>query len=141
MKILVATDGSSFTRKALDYLVRQRKMFVDGNDLVIVNVCAGIPGRVTHHIGSDVVKSYYAEEAAKVIEPIQALFAEHGISNYTTDLRQGRAAEEILRAAREQGADLIVMGTHGHGMLKRALMGSIATKVIAESEIAVLLVQ
>ncbi|MFT4234600.1 MAG: universal stress protein, partial [Microbacterium sp.] len=60
---------------------------------------------------------------------------------YQVSMRHGRASEEIVRAAKEAGASLIVMGTHGHGSIGRALMGSVATKVIAEAEIAVLLVQ
>jgi len=36
---------------------------------------------------------------------------------------------------------MIVMGTHGHGLLGRALMGSVAQKVVAETDVPVLLVK
>lgn len=141
MKIVVAVDGSAFTRKAIDYIAVNRRMFVEGNELLMVHVCTGIPGHVTRHIGKDVLQAYYAEEGAKVIEPVKAQLAAHDIGAYSIELRHGYAPEEILRAANAAQAGLIVMGTHGHGIFGRALMGSVATKVIAEADISVLLVQ
>ncbi|ADU37568.1 UspA domain-containing protein [Variovorax paradoxus EPS] len=141
MKILIAVDGSAYTRKALDYLVANRTMFVDGHELIVVHVCTGISGHVTRHLSKEVVNEYYAEESAKVLDPVKALLAEKGIGNYTIDKRHGHPAEEILKSATATHAELIVLGTHGHGIFGRALMGSVATKVIGETDISVLLVQ
>ena len=141
MKILVAIDGSAFTQKALAYLTANRTMFGQGSDLVLVHVCTGLPANVTRHVTKDIVDGYYAEEAAKVLEPVKQYLAAQGIEGYTTQLRHGYAPEEIVAAAKDVGAGLIVMGTHGHGMFGRALMGSVATKVIAESPVSVLLVK
>lgn len=141
MKILIAVDGSDHTTKALDYLAKHRNMFIDGNQLVVVHVCIGVPGHVTRHLSKESVRDYYAEETAKVVEPVKIKLASYGITNYTVDQRHGHAAEEILKAADASGAELIVMGTHGHGLFGRALMGSVATKVVSETDISVLLVQ
>ena len=141
MKILVAVDGSPHTQKALDYLVAHRAMFVEGNELVMVHVSTGVPGHVARHLSRDVLADYYAEENAKVLEPVKAFFEKHGIANFSSQGRHGHAAEEILKAATEARVELVVMGTHGHGIFGRALMGSVATKVIAETDISVLLVQ
>jgi nucleotide-binding universal stress UspA family protein len=141
MKILIAVDGSSHTRKAIDYLARHRAMFIEGNELVVVHVCIGVPGHVARHLNKGVIADYYAEETAKVIDPLKAQLAAHDITAYTIDQRHGHAAEEILKAANTSGAELIVIGTHGHGILGRALMGSVATKVVSATDISVLLVQ
>ncbi|MBT2321240.1 universal stress protein [Variovorax paradoxus] len=141
MKILIAVDGSPHTQKALDYLAAHRSMFVDGHELIVVHVCPGLPGHVVRHLNKDVVTDYYAEESAKVIEPVKAFLVRHDIASYRVDQRHGHAAEEILKTATSSGAELIVMGTHGHGIFGRALMGSVATKVISETDISVLLVQ
>ncbi|OUM01159.1 universal stress protein [Variovorax sp. JS1663] len=141
MKILIAVDGSTHTRKALDYLVTHRGMFVEGNELVVVHVTTGVPGHVTRHLSRDLVEGYYTEESAKVIDPVKAFLAEKGIANYRVEARHGHAAEEILKTANAAGVEMIVMGTHGHGIFGRALMGSVATKVVAETDISVLLVQ
>ena len=141
MKILIAVDGSAHTQKAIDYLAKNRAMFIDGNELVVVHVCIGVPGHVTRHLSKEIVRDYYVEETAKVLDPVKAALASAGITAYKVDQRHGHVAEEILKAAADCGAELIVMGTHGHGLFGRALMGSVATKVVAETDISVLLVQ
>lgn len=141
MKILVAVDGSPHTQKALDYLVAHRAMFVEGNELLMVHVCTGVPGHVARHLSRDVLGDYYSEENAKVLEPVKAFLEKQGVTNFQTKGYHGHAAEEILKAAAEARAELVVMGTHGHGILGRALMGSVATKVVSETDISVLLVQ
>jgi nucleotide-binding universal stress UspA family protein len=141
MKILIAVDGSAYTHKALNYLIANRAMFVDGHELVVVHVCTGVSGHVARHLSKEVVADYYSEENTKVLDPVKALFAEKGVGNYRVDARHGHAAEEILKSATAAHAELIVLGTHGHGIFGRALMGSVATKVVAETDISVLLVQ
>ena len=141
MKILVAVDGSPYSIKALDFLAENRTMFVDGHHLVLLHVCPGIPGHVARHVSKEVVEDFYAEEHAKVIEPVKAQLAERSITGYAVEHRHGHAAEQILEAAHDIGAGLIVMGTHGHGLMGRALMGSITTKVLSETDLSVLLVK
>jgi len=141
MKILIAIDGSAHTQKAIDYLAKNRAMFIDGNELVVVHVCIGVPGHVTRHLSKEIVRDYYVEETAKVLDPVKAALASAGITAYKVDQRHGHVAEEILKAAADCGAELIVMGTHDHGLFGRALMGSVATKVVAETDTSVLLVQ
>jgi nucleotide-binding universal stress UspA family protein len=53
----------------------------------------------------------------------------------------GSPSQEILRAAKKEKAHMIVMGTHGHGLISRALMGSVAQRVVADADIPVLLVK
>ncbi len=56
-------------------------------------------------------------------------------------LREGRAADEICKTAAEISADLIVMGTHGRGLLGRALLGSVALAVLRHADIPVLTIR
>ena len=56
-------------------------------------------------------------------------------------LRQGAAWSEIDASAQETGADLIVMGTHGRHGLARALLGSVAEKVVRTAPCPVLTVR
>lgn len=141
MKIILAVDGSPYTGKALMYLFAHRPTFVDGNELILVNACLGIPPHVSRHVSRELLDDYYRDEAAKVLDPVRAKLAELGIDNYTTQARHGHAATEIIQAAREAQAELIIMGTRGHRTLGRALMGSVATQVVAEAHMSVLLVQ
>jgi nucleotide-binding universal stress UspA family protein len=74
-------------------------------------------------------------ELAKVVESVRArLPAARGV------VRCGSAWEQILVVQRAQGADLIVVGSHGRKGLPRALLGSVAEKVVRLSEVPVLTV-
>ena len=60
--------------------------------------------------------------------------------NPTADVREGDPAEQILAAAREVDADLIVMGTRGRGGVARVLLGSVARAVLLGARCSVLVV-
>jgi len=64
-----------------------------------------------------------------------------GKIDYEFLVRVGSAAGEVLDAAQEFGADLIVIPTHGRVGLKRLVLGSVAERVIRESKIPVLSVR
>ena len=74
------------------------------------------------------------EEQAKRIE-------ESGGTVKETHLREGRAEEEIVELAEELGAGLIVMGSRGHGRLRRALMGSVSDAVVRHAHCPVTIVR
>ena len=56
----------------------------------------------------------------------------------STEVVEGDPAAEILRKADELGVDLVVMGTHGKGLLEHAFLGSVAEKVLHRIKIPVL---
>ncbi|NLG63828.1 MAG: universal stress protein [Candidatus Cloacimonetes bacterium] len=56
------------------------------------------------------------------------------------EVAEGDATELILKRAKERAADLVVLGTHGHGALARALIGSVSSAVARRAECPVLLV-
>jgi nucleotide-binding universal stress UspA family protein len=64
-----------------------------------------------------------------------------GAVGVSSSLRQGGAVHEILAHAKEEGIDLIVMGTHGRTGLKHVLIGSVAEKIVRQSPCAVLTVR
>lgn len=140
MKILLAADGSPFTKKALEFLAANKLWLGDVDELLVVNVQAPVPGRVTTLLGSAEVAAYHADEANKVLEPIRVFLEKQGV-RYRCHAVIGIAVEEIIFAAKKDAVQLIVMGTHGHGWIGRALMGSVAQRVVADSDVPVLLVK
>lgn len=82
------------------------------------------------HLGRP-VREVLAEESDKALDGLAALFAE-GVEVRRVR-REGDVATAILQAAREVGADLIVMGTHGRTGLRRLLMGSVAEAVLRQA--------
>jgi nucleotide-binding universal stress UspA family protein len=56
-------------------------------------------------------------------------------------VKHGEPADVIIHTAAENGCDLIVMGTHGHGAIADALLGGTARRVVRESKIPVMVVR
>ena len=77
MKILFAADGSSYTKKALAFLVTHEGLCGPDDELVVLNVQLPIPPRVKRMVGAATVNDYHAEEAAKVLKPIERFLEKH----------------------------------------------------------------
>lgn len=140
MKILFPADGSQYTKKALAFLVNHEDLAGPEGEVIVLNVQAPVPGRVKTMLGAANVKAYHADESQKVLSPIEKFLKRHKIA-FRTLAVVGVPSVEILRAAKREKAHLIVMGTHGHGLLGRAVMGSVAQRVVTDSEVPVLLVK
>jgi nucleotide-binding universal stress UspA family protein len=140
MKILLAVDGSDYTRRMLAYIGRHPALSSAGNAYTALTVRPALPGRASTVVGKDVVEDYHAEEAAKVIEPVREMLQQAGIEAETS-WQVGPPGETIARVADDGQYDLIVMGSHGHGAIATLVMGSVANTVVRESKVPVLLVR
>lgn len=145
MRILLAADGSKYTKKALAFLLAHRERLLsevkgEALELHILNVQSPIPPRARAAVGKEVVDGYHKSEAEKVFTPIMKFLAKHDVLA-TSEWKVGEPAAEITGIAKRRKSHFILMGTHGHGVLGRILMGSVAQRVITESDIPVLLVK
>ncbi len=140
MKVLFAADGSKYTKKALAFLVTHESLAGPEDEVVVLNVQSPVPPRVKGMVGASTVNAYHEDEAKKVLDPIERFLNRHKLQ-YRTAWVVGSPAAEVVRAAKREKAHMIVMGTHGHGILARAVMGSVAQRVVTDSEIPVLLVK
>jgi nucleotide-binding universal stress UspA family protein len=140
MKILLAVDGSDYTRKMLDYVTSNRALFDPSHSYVVLNTQPELPPHVRSSLGANAVKDYHQDEATKVLEPAMAALTAGGI-NAQQLWAAGPAGETIARHAEKNGFDMIIMGTHGHGSLARLVMGSVTTQVLAHCSVPVLLIR
>ncbi|HSV51936.1 MAG TPA: universal stress protein [Burkholderiaceae bacterium] len=140
MHILLAADGSRFTKKALGFLLANDNLRDPSASLVVLNVQPALPPHIANQLGKRIVVDYQREQAEKVLQPITRFLDKHGWAHHS-EWTVGKADEEIIKAARKQKVHLIVMGTHGHGALGRILLGSVAQRVTADSPVPVLLVK
>ena len=140
MKILLAADGSKYTKKALAFLVTHESLCGPDDELLVFNVQPPVPPRVKTMLGAAAVRDYHQDEALKVLDPIERFLKRHKLS-YRVSWVVGPPTVEILAAVKREKAHLIVMGTHGHGLLGRALMGSVAQRVVTDCDVPVLLVK
>lgn len=142
-RILVAVDGSPTSMKGLREAIRLAKD--DRAQLFLVHVVnefyafANLDGYAP---GVDLVPSL-REGGRRILAKAKAVADKAGIRAKTLmrETLGGPAAETIVRDARRQRADLIVLGTHGRRGLRRAVLGSDAEQVVRRSPVPVLLVR
>ncbi len=140
MKILLAVDGSTFTKKMLAYLTTHTSLFSPEHDYTLFTARLALPGRVSSVVGKSVVTDYHVEEAEKVLSPAIKFLLRHGI-NAKSAWQPGSPGQIIGEYAQKNKFDLVVMGSHGHGALVNLVMGSVATQVLAHCKVPVLLVR
>jgi universal stress protein A len=141
-KILCPTD---FSEPALTALKRAEELARHFSaELWVVHVIPPVPGPLT---GADppVASSFdvplYQQELAVYAEKILKELVSHQVSSEvrTRDLvTTGEAAPEILRLAREERMDLIVIASHGLTGWRRLVHGSVAEKVVRQATCPVL---
>ena len=73
-------------------------------------------------------------DAEEYLAPLAAMLRARGV-NTSWAVRRGRPDKEILAAARDAGADLIAMSTHGRTGLGRLLFGSVAEQVLRHADV------
>jgi nucleotide-binding universal stress UspA family protein len=140
MKILVAADGSPFTKRMLAYIAAHDEWLGNRHVYTVLTVVPPVPARAASVLAKDVLESYYADEADKVFKPIREFFDKQGLqAEFLT--KHGHAADTIASVADAGKYDLLMLGSHGHGALGNLVMGSVATKVVAQCGVPVLLVR
>jgi nucleotide-binding universal stress UspA family protein len=140
MKILVAADGSPFTKRMLAYLAAHDEWLGSHHKYTVLTSVMAVPAHAAKMIDRDLIKSYYADEGEKVFKPIRAFMKAQGIEATFTS-KVGHPADVISKEADSGRYDLLMMGSHGHGLLGSLVMGSVATKVLAGCKVPVLLVR
>ena len=139
--ILVPVDFSDHAAKAIRYAVAFARQF--GAKLVIVHVIE--PAVVPDNFG--IVPPSYEEMNGQLVQAAQQRLGEMAIEMSRNKLTvrplvvTGRAPWEIVRLAREEEADLIVIATHGYTGLKHVLLGSTAELIVRHAPCPVLTVR
>lgn len=141
MKILIAVDGSSYSIKAVKHVIKHFNWFSGPLDLHLLHVKLPLPpGRARSFLGSDVVDNYYREESEAALAPSEKLLRKKELP-FRSGYKVGDIANEIQAYVKKNKIDLVVMGSHGHGALSNLVMGSVATKVLASTDVPVLIVR
>ena len=141
MKILLAIDGSPYSKKMLAYLCAHDELINAGrNTFTALTVLPAIPPRARAVLSKEMVDEYYREEGAKVLDPVRK-YLEQSCIFPKERLEVGHPGDIIASIAEDEKYDLIIMGTHGHGSLGKLVMGSVSTKVLANCSVPVMLVR
>ena len=138
-RILIATDGSPAATEAVEYGVELAKH----EDAYVIFVHVVHQTNLVPMNGFGLLASVPYEPTAldeQVLEDALAIAEREDVPGRTALLR-GEPAPEIVRYADLVGADLIVIGSRGHGAVSTALWGSVSRGVLAAAKVPVLVVR
>lgn len=137
-RVLVALDGSTAGEAVLRFLME----IAGPLDMTIMLLHVLEP--ITPPAGDSMVILDDIEarrrEAEEYLAPISAGLRSQGVDT-SWSIRRGRPAHEILAAAKESGADIIAMATHGRTGVGRLLFGSVAEAVLRHASVPVFLIR
>jgi len=144
-KILVATDGSPLSKKAVQSAIELAGSV--GAELVALYVVPNYPvsyfeGGVTIST-QDIARTEkkWAEHGQAVVDAVSEAAHAEGVKAKGTIARSNLVAEAILAAVKKNKCDLVVMASHGRRGLKRILLGSETQHVLTHSSIPVLVLR
>lgn len=128
-RILVATDGSESSDRAVDYAAGLARD--SGADLLIANVIGGfgLPDTVFRKFTRAEhawLKDLLAAQSAAILTAARDRAFKDGAGTIRLESRQGEVAPALLEIARESQADLLVVGKRGTGRAAGLLLGSVS---------------
>ena len=147
-RLLVAVDGSDTSMNAADYAITLAKNNNNNEaaEIFVINVIDLPP--IFKMLPSDTRKeltSIGRREANQMLDTVAEMAKRHGMEKrkINTEIVETStsAADEIIRYAQEKDVDLIVVGTKGRSGMTKALLGSVASKVVTYSPCSVLVVR
>jgi len=149
-KILVPLDGSELSESILEHVITIARS-CQVPEMVLLTVIEaldkGISEIIDARVSMDLEQAYqialdlnqaYIDEIIKYLKKIASSLEEKGIT-VSIEVLTGKPAEEILRYSKDNKVDLIVMSTHGRSGFSRFVFGSVADKVLRQTDVPVLL--
>lgn len=132
MKILAPIDGSTHSRKALEFACRFARMYEA--ELIVLHVLHEAPGSSTLVLGGAAVTIEASQQdlekaAADLFAAAREVAAKAGCPAVETVVRGGYPAQQILNYAKQQRVDIIVMGSRGRSDFKGLLLGSVSHRI------------
>jgi nucleotide-binding universal stress UspA family protein len=139
-KILVPLDGSELAKMALDQAEKLAKAF--DAEIILFQVVPFMPIYGSPELVTPLIIDEKQKEAAeRYLANLSEELKKRGL-RVAAMVRTGQqVAVEIIDFAKEVGADLIIMCTHGRSGISRWVMGSVALKVLTRAETPILLIR
>lgn len=140
-KILIPTDFSSSSMHALKYAIELNKSF--GARLYILHILQDITDFSEFNLSPTILPQLYAEFEQNATNKLEEIVSTLVPKDTTCDtyIIHGVPFYEIIQFAKDEGTDLIVIGSHGRTGIRHVLFGSTAEKVIKKSACPVLTIK
>jgi nucleotide-binding universal stress UspA family protein len=144
-KILVATDGSTLSKKAVGSAIELAALCEA--ELVAVKVIPRYPqsyfegGLALQAAEVSRVEKQWAEDGQAVVDAVQQAGLTKGVKTKAITVKSDLVSDAIIAAAKKHKCDLIVMASHGRRGIKRMLLGSETQLVLTHSHVPVLVLR
>ena len=144
-KILVATDGSSLSKKAVSRAIALAAL--TGAGLIALKVVPRYPqsyfegGLALQATEVGRIEQQWADEGQAVVDEVKKLADAQGVKTRALTIKSDVVSDAIISAAKKHKCDLIVMASHGRKGVKRLLLGSETHQVLTHSHIPVLVLR
>jgi nucleotide-binding universal stress UspA family protein len=136
--LLVPVDFSDVSGKVIETASSLAEAF--GSRVILLHVAEPEPEFVGYDPGPLSVRIAIAGDIHADQRRLDGLKQKFGIPDVQAFLAQGSIPDQILDLAEEHAADLIVIGSHGHGALYHLFVGSVTTAVLKEARCPILVV-
>ncbi|WP_084004305.1 universal stress protein [Cupriavidus pauculus] len=137
--ILLATDGSKYADAAA-HAIAQGHILQKDFTVHVTHCSPDLSGEVRAYVRREDIEAWHQDESGRAMKSVLEILDQAGIHAVSHAL-VGFAPERILALAKELGAEAIVMGTHGRGAFLDAVIGSVASRVLAHAPCPVILVK
>jgi len=142
-KVLVPLDGSDLAECALSHL---KSLFKDGSvgEVTLLNIVTiDIPwgDLESGHFNYSALSKQVFTSSKKYLAKVESRLSSEGITVKKVSVEANRPADTITEYAQKNGIELIIMGTHGYTGLKKLMLGSVASGVLNQSTVPVLLIR
>jgi len=139
-RILVPLDGSELAKKALDEAEKLASCF--GAEVILFEVVPFMPIYGSPELVTPLIVDEKQKEAAeRYLVNLSEELEKKGFKTNAVVRTGQQVAVEIIDFAKESGANLIVMCTHGRSGISRWVLGSVALKVLTRAETPILLIR
>jgi nucleotide-binding universal stress UspA family protein len=143
-RILIATDGTALSKKAVTAGIALAAAL--DAELVACAVSPLYPhtyfegASALTMVDAQRIEDQWREDTQRILDAVQKEAHRHDVKT-TTVVVQGAVAENLIKVAKKQKCDLIVMASHGRKGIKRLLLGSETLDVLTHSHIPVLVLR
>ncbi len=137
-KVLVPVDGSENALRVVRHVLMLAAEVKSPLDIHLLNVQHPLPGTIKGV--AEQARKFHQEEGEAALAGARKILDDAKVK-YTYHVSVGEAAPTVAQMVKELDCDQVIMGTRGMGSLGNMVLGSVATKVLHQTDVPVMLVK
>ncbi|MGH6623168.1 MAG: universal stress protein, partial [Burkholderiaceae bacterium] len=149
LKVGIAVDGSPFGVAAVKYFIKHPALFGKNPTVTLIHAVPdmfptayqGFGEIPMPNIDAKEIEAMRTGEFEHAVKAARKLLSKAGVKHTERRLNGSDLGDQIATYARKANLDLLLLGSHGRGLLRSALMGSVATRVAAKCGTPLLLIR